>query len=65
MKAKFNLIVILFYFFFMPFLCSHDCISFSEAKNLLEGHPKKPITVIEENISLEEAYVLRINSITY
>ena len=56
MKAKFNLIVILFYFFFMPFLCSHDCISFSEAKNLLEGHPKKPITVIEENISLEEAY---------
>ena len=35
---------------------SHDCISFTEATNILEGFPKKPIIGIESDINLEEAY---------
>ncbi len=37
-------------------LYSHDCIAFSEAKSILNGHPKEAITEINEDITLEEAY---------
>ena len=35
---------------------SHDCISFSQAKEILDGFPKNPISEIDSNLSLEEAY---------
>ena len=45
-----------FLFFFLSNIFAHDCISFSQAKNILEGFPSKPITEIENDISLEKAY---------
>ena len=35
---------------------AHDCISFSQAQQILEGFPSKPITVIDNTLTLEEAY---------
>ena len=35
---------------------AHDCISFSQAKQILEGFPNTPITAIEHTLTLEEAY---------
>ena len=38
------------------FLNAHDCITFSQAEKILEGFPNKPITEIENTLTLEEAY---------
>ncbi len=35
---------------------AHDCISFSQAQQILDGFPSKPITVIDNTLTLEEAY---------
>ena len=37
-------------------LLSHDCLSMNVAKEILNGFPNEPITVLEKNITLEEAY---------
>ena len=49
---------IFFYFLLISFssIKAHDCISFLQATKILEGFPNKPITEIESNLSLEEAY---------
>ena len=52
-----NFVLLLFVFFvFTNSLSSHDCISMDKAKSILEGTPKKPILVLNENITLEQAY---------
>ena len=57
------LILILVLFIMSSFtssrLYSHECIAFNKVKTILEGHPNKPIKVIEENISLESAYCVQ------
>ena len=35
---------------------SHDCLSMDQAKSIFEGIPDKPILVLNENITLEQAY---------
>jgi len=37
-------------------LVAHECISMDNAKNIYEGIPDKPILVLNENITLEQAY---------
>ena len=43
-------------FIFAFNLYAHDCIPFSDAKAIIKGFPKEPITVINDDITLEEAY---------
>ena len=52
----YNVIFFLYQSLFHSNLYSHDCIAFSEAKSILNGHPKEVITEINEDITLEEAY---------
>ena len=53
---NFYLLFLLIFIFSISTLKSHDCISFVQAKNILEGFPDKPITEIDNSLSLEEAY---------
>ena len=53
---NFYLLLLLTCIFNISTLKSHDCISFVQAKNILEGFPDKPITEIDTSLSLEEAY---------
>ena len=49
---------LLVYFFSLK-LFTHECISFIKVKNIFEGHPDKPISVLEEDITLESAYCVQ------
>ena len=53
---NFYFLFLLIFIFNISTLKSHDCISFVQAKNILEGFPDKPITEIDNSLSLEEAY---------
>ncbi|MDC3024087.1 hypothetical protein OA264_01270 [Alphaproteobacteria bacterium] len=61
-KKVFNLffhyhfIMIIYIFVYKSQAIAHDCISFSQAEEILNGFPMKPITVIDYELSLEEAY---------
>jgi 2-keto-4-pentenoate hydratase len=54
--SNFYLLFLLTFIFSISTLKSHDCISFVQAKKILEGFPDKPITQIDNSLSLEEAY---------
>lgn len=56
MILRFFIKFILFKFLFFSTLQAHDCITFSQAKIILEGFPKRVITAFDNDISLEEAY---------
>jgi 2-oxo-hept-3-ene-1,7-dioate hydratase len=52
-----NIIFLLFSLFVLTNgLNAHDCISMDKAKNIYEGIPDKPILVLNQNITLEQAY---------
>ena len=53
---KYFLLYIYGLLFFINNLVAHDCISMDKAKAIFEGAPKKPILVLNENITLEQAY---------
>ena len=40
-------------------LSSHECIAFDKVKTILEGHPQKPISVVDNSITLESAYCVQ------
>ena len=61
MILKFFIKFFLFKFLFLSTLLAHDCITLTQAKLILEGFPKIPITDFENDITLEEALKLIAN----
>ena len=55
-KSLVTLIFLVFVIFSFIKIQAHDCLSMNEAKSILEGSPKSIITVLDEDISMEEAY---------
>ena len=53
--GKFFKIFILIYIFILP-LNSHDCLTMDVAKTVFNNEGKQPIMVLDNTISLEEAY---------
>lgn len=48
---------LIFEFYLLPTsISSHDCLSMDTAKAIFAGIPNKPITVLYQNITLEQAY---------
>ena len=56
MIFKFIIKFFILNYFLLSTLLAHDCISFNQAKSILDGFPKQPISGLENNITLEEAY---------
>ncbi len=54
-----TIILSLLSFFFLNKSFCHECMAFDKVKTILEGHPNKPIKVIDENITLESAYCVQ------
>ena len=54
----FKKFILSFFSFFVLIsgLAAHDCISMDKAKSIYEGIPNKPILVLNQNITLEQAY---------